>query len=138
MFEAHTIVLVEDNAADVFLVRTALEQEKDFKFELQVFGDGEEALRYLSQPQEKVTHPDLFILDLNLPKRSGLDILEALRSRPDDLFAPVIVISSSDSPSDRASAAMLGAARFFPKPADLDEFMKIGGIVRDVLRKQAA
>ena len=125
------IVLVEDNAPDVFLIRTAL-QQAGFQFELQVFADGDEAFTHLAA--DDVQQPDLMLIDLNLPKRSGRDLLQGLMERSTSALPLFIVISSSDSAEDKMAAHRLGAARFFNKPAELDEFMKLGNVVADVLQ----
>ena len=132
------IVLAEDNAPDVFLVRTALE-EADFDFQLHVFSDGEQVLRFLAQvDKQDAPCPDLLLLDLNLPKHNGDEILERLRQSTGCSGTPVVVLTSSDSPKDRKRAAELGAARYFRKPSDLDEFMKLGEVVKSVLSERAA
>ena len=128
------IVLVEDNLPDVFLVRTALEQT-GFKFQLQVFSDGDEAFDYfLGFERDTIDRrPDLLLIDLNLPRRSGRELLQGLVERSGKTLPSFIVISSSDSPDDKLAAQRLGAAHFFRKPAELDEFMKLGNVVVEVL-----
>ncbi len=127
------ILLAEDNSGDVFLVRRAL-QKHQIEHELTVVEDGEAAMRYLecagssSDPDEC---PDLILLDLNLPRCSGSQILERLKSN--SIHPPVIVLTSSDSPHDRAKAIGLGAVRYFCKPTDLAGFMSLGQVVRDVI-----
>ncbi len=134
MSSPFSIILAEDNAADVFLVRTALKEE-GLSFNLQVFSNGEEVLRFLQQVEAgSVACPDLLLLDLNLPRYSGEEILEWRQKSGRCSALSVVVLTSSDSLKDRARAALLGAARYFRKPADLEEFMKLGAIVKDVLR----
>jgi|SRR5271170_4902278 len=129
------ILLAEDNSGDVLLVRRAL-QKHQIEHELTVIEDGEAAMRYLEatgssgNPEEC---PDLILLDLNLPRCSGSQILERLKSNPAYQNSPVIVLTSSDSPHDRAKAIDLGAARYFCKPTDLAGFMSLGQVVRDVI-----
>jgi two-component system, chemotaxis family, response regulator Rcp1 len=77
--------------------------------------------------------PNLFLIDLNLPRRSGDEILAQLRQSSRCSTVPAIVITSSDSPQDRARVRELGASFYFRKPADLEKFMAIGGIVREFL-----
>lgn len=126
------IVVVEDNEADVFLLRIALE-ETGLRCELQVCSDGPEVLRLIDEA-DAGAHPlpDLLLLDLNLPRCSGEKILQRLRQSQKCGSVPVIVITSSDSPQDRARVATLGAT-YFRKPADLDEFMKIADVVKGAL-----
>jgi len=82
--------------------------------------------------------PDLFLLDLNLPRRPGDEILARIRQTSRCATVPVIVITSSDSPQDRARTRQLGASFYFRKPADLEKFMAIGGIIRKFLEKEDA
>jgi DNA-binding response OmpR family regulator len=127
------IVLIEDNQPDVFLVRTALE-EAGIAFRLEVCSDGDRALdRVVAIRERAVQPPDLLLLDLNLPKRSGSQILQQLRSTSEGRQVPVIVLSSSDSPRDRAQAADFGVRCFFRKPPDLEEFMRLGTLIRKIL-----
>jgi len=128
------ILLAEDNSGDVFLVRRAL-QKHQIEFNLTLIEDGEAALRYLDtlDSGDPRDCPDLILLDLNLPRCSGSQVLETLKSSPTCREAPVIVLTSSDSPHDRAKVARLGAARFFCKPTDLAGFMALGQVVRDVM-----
>jgi CheY-like chemotaxis protein len=128
------ILLAEDNAADVFLVRKALKKE-DLDYQLEVFSDGEEVLRFLEMVEKEAAPcPALMLLDLNLPKRSGEEILESFRGTARCSSIPVIVLTSSDSPKDRERAASFGVAHYFRKPADLNEFMMLGPVIRKVLR----
>ena len=128
-----SIVVVEDNPADVFLVRAALEAE-GLDFQLQVFSDGEAVLGYLDEIDSgRASCPDLFLLDLNLPKISGQQILQRYQSGI-RCVGPVIVMSSSISLQDQESTMKLGAACFFCKPTDLDEFFKLGAVVNKVLQ----
>lgn len=71
--------------------------------------------------------------DLNLPKVEGHQLLARFRSHPLCRQTPVVVVPSSDAPRDREEAALLGAARYFRKPSDLDEFMQLGAVVRDAI-----
>lgn len=130
------IVLTEDNAADVFLVRSALE-DAGLDFRLHVISDGEQALRFLQTVEaDEAACPDLLLLDLNLPKLSGADILRNLRENNHCSDSSVVVLTSSDSPQDRARVAQFGVEHYFLKTASLDEFMKLGSVVRQVLEKR--
>jgi DNA-binding response OmpR family regulator len=125
------ILLVEDNPGDVFLVRRALAKH-EIDCDLVTVEDGEAALRYLECPessqQELGNGPDLILLDLNLPRRSGTQILEELTKNPSCRHAPVIILTSSDSARDRAEVLRLGAAYYFCKPTDLAGFMMLGEV----------
>ncbi len=138
MSSAPYILLAEDNAADVFLVRTALKSE-DLDCPLHVFSDGEEVLRFLELVEnDAAPYPVMLLLDLNMPKRSGEEILAWFQGTTRCSSIPIIVITSSDSPKDRERAAKYGVAHYFRKPADLDEFMKLGPVVRNVLKSTGA
>jgi two-component system, chemotaxis family, response regulator Rcp1 len=132
------IVLVEDAEPDVLLVREALEQS-GLDFELQVFDDGEQGVDFIENMDRDVTldRPHLFLLDLNLPKKTGGQILEKVRQSPTCGQVPVVILTSSDSQKDKAQAAFLNATGYFRKPSQLDEFMKLGPYVRDLLTRQA-
>jgi CheY-like chemotaxis protein len=130
-----TILLAEDNPGDVFLVRRALEKHGLEKVELVVVEDGQAALRYIDRvdADEAVFAPDLALLDLNLPRATGSRILTRIRQSHRFNGIPIIIVTSSDSPLDRDSAAKLGATGYFQKPGDLASFMRLGKIVRDAL-----
>ena len=133
------IVLAEDNRADVNLIREALKVH-DLTCDLQVVDDGELALRLFesldSDPGARC--PDLLLLDLNLPRVNGQEVLEHLLGSSRCARMPVIVITSSDSDKDRAMVHRLGAARYFRKPSDLAEFMRLGALIKGVLAKRHA
>lgn len=128
------ILLVEDAEPDVFLVREAL-RRAGVKPNLRVLEDGEQAADFIDtlDTDASTVCPDLVLLDLNLPKKNGNQVLERMRRSPRCAGVPVVVITSSDSPADRSRAARLGATRYFQKPSRLDEFMKLGHLVRDLL-----
>jgi CheY-like chemotaxis protein len=128
------ILLAEDNRADVLLVREALNFHH-LGYELHVASDGLEAARYIQRidPEHGVPCPDLLLLDLNLPKKDGFEVLTVFRAHPMCASHPVIVISSSGAPRDRERVAEL-SARFFRKPTDLDDFMTLGALVRETMR----
>lgn len=132
------IALVEDNPGDVQLIRLALRQA-GVACELRVLHDGEEgmALARRERPQED-WHPDLVVLDLNLPKHDGLEVLAALRAEPVLATVPVLVFSSSTSPRERARAEELGAVGFLAKPPDLDAFLAVGSVLKNVLQDRAS
>jgi len=127
------IILAEDNSADVFIVRMAL-SDSSLGSNLRVLSDGEEALRFLADVEKGAEPvPDLWLLDLNLPKYSGLAVLEKIRASSKCQSLKVIVITSSNSPADRADAARLDAVYYFLKPNDVSEFLKISSLVREAL-----
>ena len=96
--------------------------------------DGEEAVRLLERIEsETAPCPNMMILDSNLPKRSDEEILRRLRQSARCPSIPVIVLTSSDSPKDKERVSMLGYSHYFRKPLELNEFMKLGPVVREVL-----
>ena len=121
------ILLVEDNAGDVFLVRRALEKQ-GLHHDLIVAQNGEAALQLLDQAALDAA-PELVLLDLNLPKVTGTQVLSHIRETASLATTPVIIITSSDSPSDRERALSLGANVYFRKPTDLQSFMRLGQVV---------
>lgn len=133
------VLLAEDNRGDVLLVREAL-AEHQIANELYVMRDGGEALDYIAHigETEESPCPDLMLLDLNLPKADGLTILAEFRRHPQCTHTPVIVISSSDAPKDKERAGALGVTRYFRKPSDLDAFLKLGEVVREVVEESGA
>lgn len=130
----YRIWIAEDNAADVYLIEEALRRQS-FTYRLATAGNGEEMLHMISTLEQNASEmcPDLFLIDLNLPRRSGDEVLAQIRQSSRCAHVPAIVITSSDSPRDRARARDLGASFYFHKPADLEKFMAIGGIVRHFL-----
>ena len=127
------ILLAEDNPADVILIEEAL-NEHGLRYSLRVFRDGAEAASFLGTIQCKDDSgcPDIALLDLNLPKVEGHELLRMIRAHPVCSNLPVIIVTSSDSPEDRQTAARFGASYYFRKPSNLTEFMKLGAIVKDV------
>lgn len=129
-----TILLAEDNPGDVFLIRRALEKH-GLVARLEVVEEGQAAIRYLDamDADPQVNPPDIALLDLNLPRASGSRILARIRQSPRCASIPAIIVTSSDSPLDRDSAAKLGATAYFQKPGDLIGFMQLGQVVRNAL-----
>jgi len=124
--ESINILLVEDNKGDIELTRESLSRGK-LKNKLTVIEDGESALNYLYKraPYADVERPDIVLLDLNLPKVSGRDILKALKQ--DDILKdiPVIILSSSQDAFDIKEAYQLHANCFVSKPVSLDSFIQV-------------
>jgi CheY-like chemotaxis protein len=139
MSERFQILVVEDAEADVFLVREALEHA-GLEFELLVLADGEKAVDFIDNLDlsESVNGPQLVLLDLNLPKKSGGQVLERVRKSRICGQVPVVILTSSDSPKDKMQAAKLRATEYFRKPSKLDEFMKLGPLVQRILNPQLA
>jgi len=120
------ILLVEDNPGDVRLTREAL-KDGEVASRLSVAPDGVEALRFLRRegPYAGTPRPDVVLLDLNLPRKDGWEVLEEVRRDPALREIPVVVLTSSDAERDVAAAYALQASRYFTKPADLDQFVAV-------------
>jgi CheY-like chemotaxis protein len=133
------IVLAEDNPADVGLVRAAL-REHGVACELHVIGDGEEALSFIDSLDldSKIPCPDLLLLDLYLPKRDGNEILKYLRASERCAQTPVVILTSSDAPSDHENADKNAAIHYFRKPATLGKFLELGIIIKAVIGRTQA
>jgi CheY-like chemotaxis protein len=133
-----SILLIEDNPADVFLVEEAIKTE-ELSYRLTHAADGERAIALVRQLEEdeSLPCPALLLLDLNLPRKSGDEVLERLRASERCKNIPVIVLTSSDSAADREKARRLGANAYFRKPSDLDEFLRLGAVIKQVLADAA-
>ena len=119
------ILLVEDNPGDVRLVQVALEDIGRMK-KIHVVSDGLEASNFLFKRNnyQNAPLPDLIILDLNLPKKSGMELLAEIKE--DDLLKkiPVVILTSSKAEEDILETYKLHANRYITKPADFDNFLK--------------
>jgi len=118
------ILLVEDNAADVRLTEE-LFKEGMIAGNIRVARDGIEAITYLRQEREYVEapRPDLVLLDLNLPKKGGLDVLNEIKQDDALRSIPVIILTTSESEKDIAESYQRHANCYIVKPVDLDEFL---------------
>jgi CheY-like chemotaxis protein len=129
------LLLAEDNLADAILIREAVALE-NLPVEIHRAGDGEKArdfiLRAESDPDAPVPH--LIVLDLNLPRCDGFEVLRYLRSGSRFRDVPVLVVTSSDSPSDRSQAEKLRAG-YFRKSHNYDDFLKVGEVLRAMMQE---
>jgi CheY-like chemotaxis protein len=129
-----TILLVEDNPGDVLLIRECLEQHQ-VACELFVASDGEKAIDFIDGfERDGRTLPALVILDLNLPRRSGREVLQRMRENPMWSNIPTVILSSSGELKDQQETARLGASKYIRKPSNLDAFIAIGGVLKCMLR----
>jgi len=119
---AFSILLVEDDLVDVMSVRRAL-RELNANNVLSVVGNGEEALARLRQTENPL--PGIILLDLNMPRMNGIDLLKILKS--DDAFRriPVVVLTTSKEEKDRLQSFNLGAAGYMVKPVDYSGFVEV-------------
>lgn len=112
------VLLVESHAADAELVREYLPAG----YEIEWLNSGQKALTKLRSFESAAAAPDLMLLDLQLPRWSGFDVLAASRREPVLESVPIVVLSNSVADADRQKAKRLGAERFVTKPMDVDEF----------------
>jgi chemotaxis family two-component system response regulator Rcp1 len=142
------ILLAEDNPGDVLLFREAL-NSRQLSCNIVVAPDGQKAIALLSCPHqaaggkllaepspEPAWRPHLIVLDVNLPKHNGDAVLRHVRRQPWLQGVPVIMLTSSASPADRAEAISLGANLYLQKSSDLDELLEVGKIVEAVLSRR--
>jgi len=129
IFQRQTILLVEDNEDDVYIMRNVF--KKAFvPNPLQVAMDGEQAIGYLSgegsyADRSKFPIPVIVLLDLNMPKKNGLEVLQWIRTHPSLSTLTVHMLTASNRASDIESAARLGANAYLIKPSRIDELLEI-------------
>jgi chemotaxis family two-component system response regulator Rcp1 len=126
------ILLVEDNLGDVRLTREALKEGKILN-DLSVVGDGVEALAFLRREGGYVgaEKPDLILLDLNLPKKDGREVLEEIKGDGDLKKIPVVVLTTSEAERDILKAYDLHANCYITKPVDLEQFIRVVQLIED-------
>lgn len=124
------ILLVEDNPGDIRLTQEAL-RDLDIRHHLHVVTDGEAAVEYLmgEGAHKDAVRPDLILLDLNLPKRSGREVLEHIKKHDELKLIPVLVLTTSSSPADVRAAYAAHANSYIIKPRDLDMFWQIAAAI---------
>jgi CheY-like chemotaxis protein len=132
-----SILVAEDNPGDVFLIRRAF-QKLDIPLEVMLARDGAEALRLVERIGAEDRQVDLVLLDLNLPRHDGAEVLAAVRREDKLRSTPVILLTSSDSPLDQERCRRLGANHYFRKPSELAAFMELGPIALRLLRMSPA
>jgi CheY-like chemotaxis protein len=121
------ILLVEDNPGDVELVREALKEGK-VRNELHVASDGVEAIQFLKKANPC---PDLILLDLNLPRKNGREVLREIKSDPKLGIIPVVVLTSSREEEDILRTYKLHANCYITKPVDFEQFLKVVRSIED-------
>ncbi|MBV9441924.1 MAG: response regulator [Acidobacteriaceae bacterium] len=128
------MLVVDDNDADVVLIQDAI-QAADLALTVHVVKDGDEAVRFFDRADtdNDMTPPDLVILDINLPKRPGTEVLRHMRQSQRSRGALVLAVSTSDSARDRQQMSDLGANGYFRKPSEYDEFIKLGDVIKNLL-----
>lgn len=118
------ILLVEDNPGDADLIRDVLEERTKSPIEMSRVADGEEAIEYLLRQgrHQYAERPDLMVLDLNLPKMNGQDVLAVVKQHEQLRVIPIVVLTSSDAEKDVFQSYALGANCYVTKPGDLIAF----------------
>jgi len=129
MKPTHAILLVEDNPADIKITERAL-RESAMPVQLIVARDGQEAIDYLQRSgsqagRDEWRRPDLIVLDLNLPRLSGQEVLRRVRSMAGFRTVPIIVLTTSRREEDIQDVYAAGANTYFEKPADFDRFIEV-------------
>jgi signal transduction histidine kinase len=131
------VILIDDNPADVRLFKLAL-SEAALDCQLTVIEDGEEALTFVSQAAAGLNGgvPDAMVLDAHLPKRDGIEVLEAMAASPVFASVPAVVWSSGSSPDERENFKRFSSVTYMDKPTRLEEFLRVGLGVKELLRGQ--
>jgi chemotaxis family two-component system response regulator Rcp1 len=126
-------LIVEDNPADVLLIRQAI-KSACVNADLHIVRDGEQAVRYFDDVDgDRAPRPALVVLDINLPRKQGGEVIQYMRKSRSCENALVLAVSTSDSAREREHMTRLGASGYFRKPSEYAEFMKLGDIIRDLL-----
>ena len=126
------ILLVEDNPGDVRLTKEALKEGKVVNV-LNTVEDGEEALAYLRRQGKyaKSSRPDLILLDLNLPRKSGQEVLAEIKDDPELRRIPVVILTVSEAEQDIIKSYNLHANCYITKPVNLEQFMEVIKTIED-------
>ncbi len=126
------ILLVEDNPGDVRLTMEALKEDK-LHNRLHVVGDGLEALAWLRRegPYADSPRPDIILLDLNLPKKDGREVLSEIKSDEELKRIPVVILTTSRAEEDVLRAYNFNANCYITKPVDLEQFIKVVKSIHD-------
>jgi len=132
------LVVIEDNPADVQLLELAL-ADAGLDCEFTFISDGRQAMDWvhLQATSPDATKPGVIVLDLNLPKHDGIEILEAMH-RTGLGTLPVLVLSSSPSPRDAARVTAFPNARYMTKPVDLDGYATLSAVLRQMIEQPSA
>jgi chemotaxis family two-component system response regulator Rcp1 len=126
LVEPIEILLAEDNPGDIRLTQQALKDSKMHN-NLHVVNDGEQAVSFLRRlpPYENAPRPGLFLLDLNMPKKDGREVLEEMKEDPELRSIPTVVLTTSEADQDVVSAYQLHANAYITKPVDFDQFVNV-------------
>lgn len=130
--DAIDILLAEDNPGDVRLTEKAFERGNVLN-NLHVVSDGIEAMKFLRQEGEytDAPRPDLLLLDLNMPRKGGTEVLKDIKDDPDLKRIPVVVLTSSEADEDIVTSYDLHANAYLTKPVDFDGFLDVVGCIEE-------
>jgi CheY-like chemotaxis protein len=121
--EPLNILLVEDNEGDILLTQEAFEESK-LEVKLNIVRDGEEAIHYLTNSSSNNLRPDIILLDVNLPKLNGHEVLTIIKNNPDLKQIPIIMLTTSSSESDVFKAYANHVNSYVTKPVEVELFLK--------------
>ncbi len=126
--------MVEDNRSDVFIIKEILKRDR-LEAGLHVVNDGAQAINFWDgiENDSEASCVDLVLLDLNIPKISGIEVLRRIRSGTRCADVPVVVVTSSRSPADLEAIEALKASAYFQKPNDLSAYMELGTVIRKLI-----
>jgi CheY-like chemotaxis protein len=126
------ILLVEDDAADIRLTLEVLRETKVF-VDIEIARNGVEAMAFLRREGafSEAERPDLVLLDLNMPKKNGREVLAEIKGDPDLRSIPVVILTTSGAEEDVARSYDLGANCYVTKPVDLTQFMRVVRVIED-------
>ena len=126
LLEPIEILLAEDNPGDIRLTQQALKDSKMHN-NLHVVNDGEQAVAFLRRehPYEDAPRPGLLLLDLNMPKKDGREVLQEIKDDPELRSIPTVVLTTSKADDDVLSAYQLHANAYITKPVDFDRFVEV-------------
>jgi two-component system, chemotaxis family, response regulator Rcp1 len=130
--------MVEDNAADVFLLRHALDQHREH-YILDVLRDGEEAIGFVTDLRSASSNaePCVIVLDLHLPKHDGTAVLKTIRQEPSLASVHVVALTTIASPRDEREVRDLGVRLYRSKPTLVEEWIKLAGEILQICKEQA-
>lgn len=129
----HKILVAEDNLPDALLIREVI-RSGNLPLEMHLVSDGAAALDFILHSGDQGQLPELLILDLNLPKLEGFEVLEQVRAQERFRHIPALIVTSSDAAADRERAAHFGA-HYFRKPPSYEEFLGLAVVLREILEK---
>lgn len=125
--------MVENNPVDMYLIRWVLKAH-ELSHALEVIDNGDRVMDFVNQlsHEERRRSPTIMLLDLNLPQRDGREILQRVKSITHGSDVRVVVVTSSNNPTDRRETLAMGADAYFVKPSHLNEFMELGNLIKRI------